>query len=195
VGDLVVEAVSEGLDTVEFSGFATYTLPNHVDRLVLGAGAVDGYGNSLNNSLTGNSDGNSLFGAAGRDSLNGGNGNDTLWGSNASTRNEIDTLTGGSGANVFVLGNASAAFYNDAYSAQVGATDYAYITDFTPGTDTLQLKGSASSYFLGVHTVSGLTAHQGLFLELGTTDELIAVIQTDGAALTATNTINNAVFV
>jgi Ca2+-binding RTX toxin-like protein len=195
VGDVVIEAVSEGTDTVEFSGFASYTLSNHVDRLVLGMSAVDGYGNSLNNSLTGNADNNSLFGAAGRDSLNGGGGNDTLWGSSASTRNEIDTLTGGTGANVFVLGNASAAFYNDGLASQVGTSDYAYITDFTPGTDTLQLRGAASSYYLGTHTVAGLTAHQGLFLESGSVDELIAVIQTDGAALTAANTINNAAFV
>jgi Ca2+-binding RTX toxin-like protein len=194
-GDVVIEAVSEGTDTVEFSGFATYTLPDHVDRLVLGMSAVDGYGNSLNNSLTGNADHNSLFGAAGRDSLNGGDGNDTLRGSSASTRNEIDTLTGGAGSNLFVLGNSSAAFYNDGLSSQVGTTDYAYITDFTPGTDTLQLKGSASSYYLGAHTVAGLTAHQGLFLESGSVDELIAIIQTDGAVLSAANTITNANFV
>jgi hypothetical protein len=48
---------------------------------------------------------------------------------------------------------------------------------------------------LGAHTVAALSAHQGLFLELGSTDELIAIIQTDGAALTPANTINNAVFV
>jgi hypothetical protein len=87
------------------------------------------------------------------------------------------------------------AFYNDTLASQVGTTDYAYITDFTPGTDTLQLRGSAASYYLGAHTVASLSAHQGLFLELGSTDELIAIIQTDGAALTPANTINNAVFV
>jgi hypothetical protein len=162
---------------------------DEVSVLVLGAGAVDGYGNSLNNTLTGNTGNNLLFGAAGRDSIHGGDGNDTLWGTDASRRNEIDTLTGGGGSNLFVLGNASAVFYNDAYASQVGATDYAYITDFTPGEDTLQLKGSAGSYYLGSHTVAALSAHQGLFLELGSVDELIAIIQTDGAALTPANTV------
>jgi Ca2+-binding RTX toxin-like protein len=196
--DLVVERALEGTDTVEFSGFATYTLPANVERLVLGAGAVDGYGNSLNNTLSGNAGNNSLFGGAGRDSLFGGDGNDTLWGTDASRRNEIDTLTGGGGADLFVLGDASVVFYNDGLASQVGNTDYALITDFNPAEgDRLQLRGAAASYYLGAHTVTGLTAHQGLFLELGAVDELIAIIQPGPGApeLTNSNVIENAVFV
>jgi Ca2+-binding RTX toxin-like protein len=195
--DLVVERTLEGTDTVIFSGFATYTLPNHLDRLILGAGAVDGYGNSLNNSLSGNADNNSLLGAAGRDSLFGGDGNDTLWGTSTSTRNEIDTLTGGSGGDFFVLGNASTYFYNDAYVSQVGNTDYALITDFNPDDgDRLQLNGAIGNYTLAAHTVVGVSG-QGLFRELGATDELIAIIQPGAGApaLNAGNVINNAVFV
>jgi Ca2+-binding RTX toxin-like protein len=193
-GDTVVESLLEGTDTVE-SFISSYTLPNNVERLILGAGAVDGVGNSLSNTLTGNSSANSLFGAAGKDLLIGGDGNDTLSGASTSNRNEIDTLTGGAGNDLFVLGNASTVFYNDAYTSQVGVTDYAYITDFTPGADQLQLRGVAASYYLGSHTVTALSAHQGLFLEAGSTDELVAIIATAGAALSAANTIEAARFV
>jgi Ca2+-binding RTX toxin-like protein len=195
--DLVVERTLEGTDTVEFSGFTTYTLPANVDRLVLGSGAVDGYGNSINNTLTGNDGNNSLFGGAGRDSLFGGDGNDTLWGTDASRRNEIDTLTGGGGGDLFVLGNASTYFYNDAYISQVGNTDYALITDFNPNDgDRLQLNGAIANYRLGAHTVAGVSG-DGLFRELGATDELVAIIQPGPGApvLDSVNVINNAVFV
>jgi Ca2+-binding RTX toxin-like protein len=144
--DVVIEERGRGTDTIEFTGFTSYTLVNNVERLVLGTGAVHGTGNSLNNTLTGNSDNNSLFGGAGNDSIFGGAGNDTLTGANGSVRNEIDTLTGGSGADLFVLGNASGTFYNDDYSSQTGTTDYALITDFNPAEDRLQLK-SGSYYF------------------------------------------------
>ena len=144
--DVVIEASGRGTDTIEFSGFASYTLVNNVERLVLGAVAVHGTGNSLNNTLTGNASNNSLFGGAGNDSIFGGAGNDTLTGANGSVRNEIDTLTGGSGADWFVLGNSSGTYYNDALSSQFGTTDYALITDFNTTEDRLVLK-SGSYYF------------------------------------------------
>jgi Ca2+-binding RTX toxin-like protein len=195
--DFVIEASLEGYDSVA-STISTYTLTNNVEILVLSAGAEDGVGNSMANTLIGNADQNFLTGAGGRDSLTGGAGNDSLLGASATSsggRGEIDTLTGGSDSDVFILGVAAGVLYNDGLTTNSGLADYAYITDFTPGQDVLQLKGAASSYYLGAHSVSALVAHQGLFLETGTTDELIAIIQTGGAALTATNTIQNAVFV
>jgi Ca2+-binding RTX toxin-like protein len=127
---------------------------------VLGAGAVNGTGTSLNNTLTGNTANNSLFGAAGNDSLFGGDGADTLVGTNASVRNEIDTLTGGSGADLFILGNSSGIFYNDAYNSQTGTTDYALLTDYNFGEgDSLQLK--SGTYYFGA--TSG--GYQNLFYD------------------------------
>jgi Ca2+-binding RTX toxin-like protein len=180
-GDVVIEAASEGTDSVE-SRLSTYTLGGNVERLILGSGALDGIGNSLANILIGNANNNSLTGAAGTDSLTGGDGNDTLLGALATSsggRGEIDTLTGGSGNDVFVLGSASGCLYDDGISTSLGTTDYAYITDFIVGTDKLQLLGSDANYRLGSHTVTGLTDYQGLFRELGTTDELVAIIQTN----------------
>jgi Ca2+-binding RTX toxin-like protein len=191
--DVVLELASEGTDTVEFSLISNYTIGNNIERLVLGAGAVNGTGNSLANILTGNAASNFLSGAAGNDSIFGGDGNDTLLGALAASSGgyaEIDTLTGGNGNDLFVLGTAVGYLYSDGKSNSVGITDYAYITDFTSGSDKLQLVGSAVNYYLGVHSVSGLTAHQGLFRELGTTDELIAIIQNSSIAALNNSTVN-----
>jgi len=169
-----------GTDTIEVNGVDSYTLAANTEKLVLGAGAVNGTGNSLNNTLTGNASNNSLFGGAGKDSISGGDGNDTLVGANSSVRGEIDTLTGGSGGDLFVLGNSSGIFYNDAYNSQTGTTDYALITDFNTGADSLQLK--SGTYYFGA--ASG--GYQNLFYDtIKTTyqDEVIARFQ--GTTFTA----------
>jgi Ca2+-binding RTX toxin-like protein len=180
--DVVIELSGRGTDTIEVSGIASYTLAANTERLVLGAGAVNGTGTSLNNTLTGNTANNSLFGAAGNDSLFGSDGADTLVGTNASVRNEIDTLTGGSGADLFILGNSSGIFYNDAYNSQTGTTDYALITDFNSGEDSLQLK--SGTYYFGA--ASG--GYQNLFFDTIITtyqDEVIARFQGTAFATTS----------
>lgn len=127
--DTVVENPDEGVDTVQ-AGF-TYTLGAHIEKLILtGSSAIDGYGNELDNTLTGNSAANVLAGGLGNDTYvigatdtvieYAGEGIDTvqasfgytltanvenltLTGSAAinGTGNELDnTLTGNSGANV-----------------------------------------------------------------------------------------------
>jgi hypothetical protein len=195
VGDAVYELASEGTDTIEVSSLANYTLANNIERLVLGdVGAFNGTGNSLANILTGNAGSNSLSGAAGNDSLFGNDGNDTLLGAIGSSTgglSEIDTLTGGAGNDVFVLGTSAGYLYNDSRRTSTGVTDYAYITDFTLGSDKLQLVGSAANYYLGAHTVAGLTApNQGVFRELGTTDELIAIINGSPILTLDNSTVN-----
>ncbi len=74
-GDAVEEAPDEGDDTV-FST-VTFELPDHVERLVLlGRDAIDGFGNDIDNEITGNDRANLLAGGAGVDTLRGGKGND-----------------------------------------------------------------------------------------------------------------------
>lgn len=73
--DDVVEEADGGTDTVLSTG--TYELPDHVEKLVLvGRGAIDGFGNELDNEITGNDRANLLGGGGGVDTLRGGKGND-----------------------------------------------------------------------------------------------------------------------
>lgn len=74
--DVIVEVANEGSDTVKSS--ATYTLGDNIENLTLnGSTAINGTGNSANNTITGNSAANTLDGGAGADTLVGGDGNDT----------------------------------------------------------------------------------------------------------------------
>jgi trimeric autotransporter adhesin len=64
--DTVIESANEGTDIVHSS--VTYTLSANVENLVLmGAAAINGTGNALNNVLTGNSAANTLAGGLGDD--------------------------------------------------------------------------------------------------------------------------------
>jgi Ca2+-binding RTX toxin-like protein len=75
--DTITENANEGTDTVQSS--VTYTLENNLENLTLtGAAAINGTGNTGNNTITGNSGNNTLNGGAGRDTLTGGTGSDTF---------------------------------------------------------------------------------------------------------------------
>ena len=76
VGDTVIEATNQGLDTVVSD--VTWTLGANLENLTLtGGAAINGTGNTLNNVLTGNSGNNTLNGGTGADQMAGGGGNDT----------------------------------------------------------------------------------------------------------------------
>lgn len=75
VGDTVTEAASAGTDTVQSS--ITYTLGTNLENLTLtGTAAINGTGNTLNNTLVGNSAANTLSGGTGADAMSGGGGDD-----------------------------------------------------------------------------------------------------------------------
>ncbi|NCR77880.1 MAG: hypothetical protein GPI92_20970 [Microcystis aeruginosa K13-06] len=92
-GDLVIEALNQGTDTVQAS--ISYTLPNNVENLLLtGTGNLNGTGNALNNQITGNSGNNTLNGAAGIDTLTGGTGTDIfIFQLGQSTSTALDQVT------------------------------------------------------------------------------------------------------
>ena len=82
-GDGVTEGAGEGTDAV-FSSVG-WTLGSNVENLTLtGGGAINGTGNSLDNTLTGNWNANVLDGGVGNDTLDGGGGTDTLVGGDGS---------------------------------------------------------------------------------------------------------------
>jgi predicted extracellular nuclease len=109
-------------------------------------------------------DGNdTILGGVGSDIISGGNGNDRLIGWGGGT-NEIDLINGDSGADTYVLGDASSVFY-----ASSGNSDYADIVNFQ-ASDKIQLKGVANNYSLG-----SVKSDVGIFTNNGT--ELIAVVE------------------
>lgn len=97
----------------------------------------------------------------------------------------IDVLTGGSGSDLFVLGDARGRFYDDGKGSSSGMTDYARITDFGSD-DKIQLKGVAANYFQSQVTVNGVSG-DGIFHDsngngiFDARDELIGLVQNHGA--------------
>jgi len=90
-GDVAAEGVGAGTDVVRSS--VSYTLGANVEQLELGGGAINGFGNALDNIIIGGAGSNTLSGGVGADTITGGAG--------------ADTLTGGAGADVFKLQLAS----------------------------------------------------------------------------------------
>lgn len=117
VADIVLEAVNQGIDTVEVAHGGSYTLAANVENAVFtGGAAVNGIGNGLANALTGNGAVNVLYGLGGADTLAGEDGNDILIGGAGG-----DRLSGGSGSDQFRLIAAS--------ESSIAAPDL--IADFT----------------------------------------------------------------
>jgi hypothetical protein len=68
-------------------------------------------------------------------------------------------LYGRAGADVFVLGDAHGAFYEDDDAASTGTGDYGLIADFTSG-DKIQL---ANGYYFLVTTTAGGISGTGIY--------------------------------
>src|SRR5215468_5194626 len=80
IGDMVVEAPGEGVDTVQSTisiVLSAVFFANVENVTLLGSSSIDATGNALNNVLTGNDGDNFLNGRAGADTMAGGLGNDT----------------------------------------------------------------------------------------------------------------------
>jgi trimeric autotransporter adhesin len=91
-GDIVSEEADAGIDLVRTS--VTFTLGNNVENLTItSSGTVNGFGNSLANTLIGGSGANRLEGLGGNDFLDGGSGS--------------DTMLGGTGDDIYVVGVSS----------------------------------------------------------------------------------------
>ena len=151
------------LDEVRFAGIERFNIngTSQNDQIV---------GSLGNDVLSGNAGDDLLTGNRGDDLLSGGDGNDRLVGvddiysfvrANFPGAGEVDTLTGGAGADTFVLGDRSYAYYRGQKSA-----DYALITDFNSAEgDVIELFGSANNYQLAIDDIAnnvGIYANQDL---------------------------------
>lgn len=169
--DVIIERSGQGQDQVVST--VSYTLPDFVELLTLGGtGAINGTGNSLANSINGNAAANRisggsgndtllgeggsdpLYGDAGDDYLAGGSGSDTLWGGSGA-----DYLDGGSSADRLVIADGA-----DIALGGTGADTFefratgalAMVLDFTPGTDSLDMKA---------FNIASMTAFQSMLTE------------------------------
>lgn len=128
-----------------------------------------------------------LWGTTGNDTITGGNGNDRLSGvlasgtkANAMGARQIDVLTGGAGADVFVLGDSRGVFYDDRRSRNLGTADYARIKDFTAGEDKLQLRNANYLFTVSSGNLSlywDLNGNGNLDTGGRNRDELIALLE------------------
>ncbi|NJQ98542.1 MAG: hypothetical protein HC784_15035 [Hydrococcus sp. CSU_1_8] len=133
-----------------------------------------------------------LTGGEGFDSLEGGTGNDTLIGVATGAgfgTFEIDTLTGGFGKDLFLLGDSNRRFYDDGDAATSGDFDYGLITDLNLSEDSVQLKGPANFYSLDFFTSSTGTTDAAIIFDPGATarGEVIGVIQNVASDLSLSN--------
>ncbi|WP_273703716.1 calcium-binding protein [Candidatus Accumulibacter vicinus] len=136
--DVVVESAAEGIDTVESS--ISLALASNVENLTLtGINAVQGTGNSLDNTLIGSLGVNYVLeGGAGNDHLSTGSGSDYLNGGTGA-----DVMTGGAGDDSYDVDNVGDVVVEQAG----GGADVVYASiSYTLGTDveTLHLRGTAA---------------------------------------------------
>jgi Ca2+-binding RTX toxin-like protein len=120
--DTVVEEADGGDDTIVST--IDYELGANLENLFLAAGAVNGTGNDLNNTILGNADANTLDGEAGQDTLLGGDGGDTYIVDNAGDKvaelagQGIDTVK--SSVNYVLGANLEALFLTDSATTGTG---------------------------------------------------------------------------
>ncbi|MEH2284126.1 MAG: cadherin-like domain-containing protein, partial [Nostoc sp.] len=153
LNDIITEGLNAGTDLVNSS--VSWVLGDNLEKLTLtGSGAINGTGNSLNNTLTGNTGANILNGGDGDDSLLGSSGNDTLLGGAGN-----DSLFGGIGRDVLTGGTGQ----DSLYLTDTRTGGYDTIADFTVGDDTIFL----SKAEFGLSQSQNTVLDSGLF-RLGT---------------------------
>jgi Ca2+-binding RTX toxin-like protein len=143
--DFVVETSDNGTDTV--LTFVTFSLPRDVEVLTLAAtaGAINGLGNVLDETLNGNDSNNTLNGDGGDDVLFGNGGRDTLIGTDGDDRlfggaqnddleggADDDTLDGGAGDDDMNGGSGDDTYWVDSSGDEItDASGFDTVQSFT----------------------------------------------------------------
>ena len=177
-GDVVTETstVTTEIDTVKSS--VSWTLGSNLENLTLiGSAAINGTGNSLNNTIIGNAAANVLSGGTGNDTLYGGSGNDLLYGGigndflSGGDGNDLldgglgnDIITGGSGLDTVTYSWATSAVSVNLYTTTAQNTG-------AGGTDTITtvenvIGGTGNDKIIGngaANTLYGSTGNDLLY--------------------------------
>lgn len=163
-GDVVIEtsSLAAGGAADEVFSLVDFSLGDNVERLVLAtgaAGAVNGTGNTLANTIAGNELANSLSGGTGNDTLTGNAGDDTLDGGTGN-----DSMVGGTGNDVYVVDSATDVIVEAAGDA--GDEVRASITFSLAAASALQIEnlvltGSAALNGTGNAAANTITGNDG----------------------------------
>ncbi len=158
VYDNVTEYNGQGTDTIR--SYITFSM--HYDAFVenlelLGNAAINGYGNDLNNTLTGNDAANTLSGGLGGDRMVGKGGNDVYYvdapgdvvveaanAGNDTIRSEINLTLGANLENLELMGAATTGTGND-LDNRISGNDLANTLSGGNGADTLAGAGGADT--------------------------------------------------
>ena len=150
--DQIIEAVNSGTDAVY--SMISRTLEANVENLFLDAdgGSINGYGNELNNKLTGNANANTLSGQGGNDWIDARAGDDTLIGGRGD-----DYLEGGQGSDTYIFNRGDGKDTIDQYGGDnsstdrvvfgsgIAATDMIFTANATDHTLLIKLMGTTDS--------------------------------------------------
>ncbi|MGA0198231.1 MAG: Ig-like domain-containing protein, partial [Prochlorotrichaceae cyanobacterium] len=159
-------------------GSSTTTVTVTVNEVIEVVPGIILTGGWRNDTLNGGEGNDELTGGLGSDRLFGNGGDDLLKGAGWSRGFlERDTLTGGAGADTFVLGDETASYYKGGF-----LFDYALVTDFNSQEDTLQLHGSAAEYKIQ-SSGDSTYLYQTQKVLWFTVQDLVAVIQGDSVDL------------
>jgi Ca2+-binding RTX toxin-like protein len=180
--DRAIEVAGAGTDQVFAS--VNYRLDDNVENLTLTSAALFGWGNALNNVITGNVLDNTLDAGAGNDQLYGGDGADTLIGGAGtdllygqagadflSGDAGSDVLDGGTGADRMAGGLDNDTYYIDSWSDDGNsANDDVVVEAFNEGNDVAY---ASVSYVLAANVerliLTGSTAIDGSGNDLANT--------------------------
>lgn len=183
-GMLVAESSSSNISIDDGGDDDVIFSADSNNSLATGAGNDVIAGSEGDDTLSGQAGNDIIAGLGGSDDLRGRKGNDTLTGGGVSftedrlyvtvDTTDIDTLTGGEGNDLFVIGGKSSATSGEeiVHYDEAGNNDYALITDFDKTQDEIKLGGSIDDYRLG-SSPSDLPEGTALYQE----NELIAIIQ------------------
>ena len=174
INDIVDETGNNTTDNADevVSSLATTILAENVEKLTLtAAGDAVGYGNTLDNTLTGAAGNDSLLGGEGHDTVSGGDGNDTLEGGvgndslEGGNHNDSlvggegnDTMLGGAGNDVYVVDSANDSVSDSAGTDEIQTT----LTTYTLASGIEKLTFTGLGDFAGTGTSSADTIVGGI---------------------------------
>ncbi|HET6941466.1 MAG TPA: M10 family metallopeptidase [Sphingomicrobium sp.] len=159
--DIVIELLGEGSDyiqcafSLDLSGYA-----NVEGLLLVGTTDINGFGNSLQNLITGNSAANRLYGGLGNDTMDGGGG--------------VDRLYGGAGNDTYLVSDTTDYAYENLAEGVDTARSSVNLT-LRANVENLVIVGSGNLTGTGNELANGLTGNSGAnrLTGLGGDDRLI----------------------